>query len=230
MSDPDRFVVRRIDWARSEYGEPYARRTPRTERVAAFDTFDAAEDDRAAREAAERARANPFWYGGESLFYQTSLDAPRLHDWLMDVGIDPPAAPQAHAGWAAWWDTAAPTWSAEQLAHAWKAFDKIQFFEVSERRSGPKGYVIVELHWKWEDESTLEADYEGGLAVRAFRSRERAEAECARLNLERQSRPDHNGYSSFTRSTRYGGETEGPRGMADTLFFEVVEIDLGDDA
>lgn len=230
MSDERQFVVARIDWAKGEYGDPFARRTPRTAPVATFATFDEAEADRRAREAEERQRVNPFRYGGEALFYQSSLDAPRLHDWLMDAGIEPPESPKAHAAWAAWWDAFASKWTAEQLAHAWAALDKVRFFEVREERTGPKAYAILELHWKWEDEPTLWADYEGGRAVRAFRTEDKAEAECARLNRERQAQADHNGYSSFTRNTRAGEADAGSLPITETVFFEVIEIEVGDDA
>lgn len=228
MADARRFVVSRIDWAEPGYGDAYSRRTARTFPVAAFDTFDGADADRAAREAAAREGANPFRCGGEALFYQSSLDAARLHDWLMDAGIEPPESPKAHVAWAAWWDAFAPKWTDEQRAHAWAALDKVRFFEVSEERPDRKAYVIVELNWQWEDEPTLQADYEGGNTVRAFRSRERAEAECERLNRERQAQADHLGYQWFTRSTRIdsGDTTE----IAETAFFEVAEVELGDDA
>ena len=173
---------------------------------------------------------NPFRYGGEALFYQTSLDAPRLHDWLMDAGIEPPAHPNQHAAWAAWWDESARTWSAEQREHAWAAFDKVRFYEVTEEHPTRKAYVVVELNWLWEDEPTLDADYEGGNMVRAFRSKANAEAECGRLNRERQAQERHRGYSHFTRSSRAGEEGAEPRDIADTVFFEVVEIELWEDA
>jgi hypothetical protein len=132
MSSDKRYVVSRIDWAESEYGDAYKRRTPRTVRVASFRSFDAAEFDRRRREAECRRQVNPFLYGGEALFYQSSLDAPRLHDWLMDAGIEPPANPNSHAARATWWNAYAHTWSAEQLAHAWAALDKVRFFEITE--------------------------------------------------------------------------------------------------
>ncbi|MBY0456066.1 MAG: hypothetical protein K2V38_01880, partial [Gemmataceae bacterium] len=223
-----RFVVSRVEWAPPGYEERYYRRTPRTESVATFATFEQADNDRAAREAERRKAVNPFCHGGEALFYQTSLGAPQLHDWLMDAGIDPPSAPKAHADWIAWWDLFAPSWSAEQLAHAWAALDKIRFFEVTEERADRKAYVVVELNWKWEDEPTLEADYEGGNMVKAFRSRAAAEAECERLNRERQAQEEHKGYSSFTRYTRVGEKGAPSLGIAETIFFEVVEIDLGE--
>jgi len=230
MSDTgSRFVVAQIDWARGEYSEDdYFRRTVRTTSVASFATFDEAEADRRRREEERRATENPFRLGGAALFYQTSLDAPRLHDWLMDVGIDPPAKPQGHKSWAEWWDESSRGWSAEQRAHAWAAMDKVRFFTVAEERPDRKAYVIQELNWRWEDEPTLYADYEGGNMVRAFRSRAAADAECDRLNKERQAQADHEGFSSFTRCSRIGEREGTDLAISETIFFEVVEIELED--
>jgi hypothetical protein len=88
---------------------------------------------------------------------------------------------------------------------------------------------VIELNWTWHDEPTLYADYEGGNVIRAFRSKRAAEAECERLNRERQHQNEHQGFSYFTRSTRGTGADDQSRGMADTVFFEVVEIELGED-
>lgn len=229
MSEGVRFVVAQIDWARSEYSEDdYFRRTVRTTPVASFATFDEAEADRRRREEERRATENPFRLGGGSLFYQTSLDAPRLHDWLMDAGIEPPAKPKGHETWVAWWDESSREWSAEQRAHAWAALDKVRFFAVSEERPNRKAYVIQELNWRWEDEPTLYADYEGGNMVRAFRSKVAADAECDRLNKERQAQADHEGFESFTRSSRIDGRGAPDLDIKETIFFEVVEIDLED--
>lgn len=48
----------------------------------------------------------------------------------MDGGIDPPTSELRHSDWRAWWYAFAHTWSNDQLAHAWAAFDKVRFFEV----------------------------------------------------------------------------------------------------
>ena len=234
MSDAPRFVMSQIDWAQVEFdwvrgeyrSDAYFRRSVRAERVACFDTFDDADLYRSACEAEARRSVNPFRYGGAALFYQSSLDAPRLHDWLMDAGIEPPTEPLEHAAWIAWWDASARTWSAEQLAHVWAALDKVRFFTVSAEQPS-KVYVIQELNWLWEDEPTLQADYEGGNVVRAFRSKAAAKKECDRLNRERRAQADHNGYSSFTRRTRAGEARAGALEISETVFFEVVEVELG---
>ena len=163
MSDATRFVVGRIDWVESEYwryvhvGESCGRFASRRSGRSMPPNSTGRR-----REAEARSDANPFLYGGEALFYQTSLDAARLHDWLMDAGIEPPAEPNGHSAWVAWWNACAHAWSAEQLAHAWAAFDKVRFFEVTEEHLMRKAYVVVEVNWTWQDEQTLYADYEGG--------------------------------------------------------------------
>jgi hypothetical protein len=87
---------------------------------------------------------------------------------------------------------------------------------------------VVEVNWTWQDEPTLYADYEGGSVARAFRSKKAAEAECERLNRERQLQSEHQGFSYFTKRTR--GDGQGVAGsMGETEFFEVVQIDLPDE-
>ncbi len=126
------YVVRGLGWYQSPHGDPYTRQLPGAAVVATFDTFDAADDHRAALEADARAGENPFRFGGGFVFFQSSLDGPRLHDWLMDAGIEPPSSELRHADWREWWVAFAHTWTADQLAHAWAAFDKVRFFDVTE--------------------------------------------------------------------------------------------------
>jgi hypothetical protein len=112
--------------------------------VASFETFDEAEMHRRVLEAEAREGENPFRFGGASIFFQSSLDGPRLHDWLMDEAIDPPASELRHSDWRTWWNAFAHTWNSHQLAHAWAAFDKVRFFEVVED-SPFTAHVSVEL-------------------------------------------------------------------------------------
>jgi hypothetical protein len=227
MTQP-RYAVRKIGWHENEYcGGGYSRLNPATETVGTFATREEADADARRREAVAREAANPFRFGGASLFYQSSLEAPQLHDWFLDAGIDPPPAPDDHADWIRWWVTSSPKWTAEQHAHAWAGLDRVRFFEVAEV-SPTKAYVVMEINWSWHDEAWLDADPEGGNPVRAYRSRERAEAECARLNRERQEGGEHLGYSLFNANSRVtdtGGDWA--TSIRETVFFEVVEIDVG---
>ena len=59
----------------------------RTEVVATFANYEGALADCRRREEEARWPANPFRYGN-TMFYRSSLDAPRLHDWLLDHDID----------------------------------------------------------------------------------------------------------------------------------------------
>ncbi|MBM3979067.1 MAG: hypothetical protein FJ304_02045 [Planctomycetes bacterium] len=129
MSSPQ-YVVRALGWYQPPHGDPYTRRLPGEHALATFGTFGAADDYRAELEAEARAGENPFRFGGGSVFFQSSLDGPRLHDWLMDAGIEPPASELRHGDWRAWWVAFAHTWTGDQLAHAWAAFDKVRFFDV----------------------------------------------------------------------------------------------------
>src|SRR5258708_5396653 len=146
------YTVRRLGWYQPPHGDPYTRRIPAATPVATFDTFDEAEMHRRALEAEVREGENPFRFGGASIFFQSSLDGPRLHDWLMDEAIDPPDSELRHSDWRAWWYAFAHTWSEHQLAHAWAAFDKVRFFDVAE--AAPRtSYVAVEI-WRQRYERT----------------------------------------------------------------------------
>jgi hypothetical protein len=94
-----RYTVRKLAWYQPPHGDPYTRRLPSADAVATLDTFDAADDRRRALEDEGRRGENPFRFGGGSIHFQSSLDGPRLHDWLMDAGIDPPASELRHADW-----------------------------------------------------------------------------------------------------------------------------------
>ena len=226
-----RFAVRRVNWhADSLYGDdPYFRRLPTTVTEATFPDADAAYRDRDRREADARGKAkqNPFLYGGGSLFYQTSFPAEIFHDWLLDRDISPPeTSPNASpADWQAWWDTLPP----DRRPIAWEALDKVMFFEVAEE-SPTKAYVVMELNWSWNDEPWLQADAEGGKCLTVYRNRWRANAECDRLNRERQSLGEYRGYSRFSTNDRTGRRSITHQGIDEVIFYEVVEIDLSMEA
>ena len=74
-----RYVVRRLGWYQPRHGDPYTRRVPTAAPVASFRTFDEADAHRGALEASAREGENPFRFGGASIFFQSSLDGPRLH-------------------------------------------------------------------------------------------------------------------------------------------------------
>ena len=219
--DTSRYTVRRLGWFQPPHGDPYTRRLPTAEPVASFDTFDEANAHRWALETESRAGENPFRFGGASMFFQSSLDGPRLHDWLMDAGIDPPASELRHHDWRAWWDAFAHTWSADQLAHAWAAFDKVQFFDVTEDDPGEPLHLIQEVRYvdrsSWFPAETFdgtyviepefgwalsaEADPEGGFPLRAYRSARRVSAVCEEMNRNPQRRPEYLAQFRWLRTT-----------------------------
>jgi hypothetical protein len=235
-----RYTVRRVGWFQPPHGDPYTRRLPVAEPVAAFDTFDAAEMYRRELEAAARDGENPFRFGGASVFFQSSLDGPRLHDWLMDAGIEPPASELRHSDWRDWWNAFAHTWSADQLAHAWAAFDKVRFFDVAEDVPGAALHLIQEVRYvdreSWFPVDTFtgtisardgyprtpvgEADDEGGVPVRVYRSARRVKAACEQLNRDPYRRPEYLAQFGWLQTTRRGGDARPRR----ALLFEAVRV------
>jgi hypothetical protein len=149
MGNP-RYAVRKVGWHQPPHGDPYTRRVPAADPVASFDTFDGAESHRRQLEAEARAGENPFRFGGASVFFQSSLDGPRLHDWLMDEAIEPPASELRHSDWRAWWDAFAHTWTPHQLAHAWAAFDKVRFFKAAEEAPFTAHVTVEVLRERYE--------------------------------------------------------------------------------
>jgi hypothetical protein len=218
-----RYTVRKLGWYQPPHGDPYTRRLPTAEPVARFDTFDVAEMHRRVLEAETRGGENPFRFGGGSVFFQSSLDGPRLHDWLMDAGIDPPASELRHHDWRAWWDSFAHLWSADQLAHAWAGLDKVRFFDVAETGSGT-GHGVIEIVWgrlerDWGSAAT--AGTEGGRLVGVFRRAETAEADRVRRNRARAV-----GYGAYRYDRRLGYAADARRSWParSATFFEVSAI------
>ncbi len=218
------YTVRRLGWYQPPHGDPYTRRLPSAEPVAAFDTFDDAEMHRRTLEADAREGENPFRFGGGSVFFQSSLDGPRLHDWLMDAGIDPPASELRHADWHAWWSAFAHTWSADQLSHAWAGLDKVRFFDVVEARPGV-AHLLVMIGWSGQGHGRLAASAEGGRVEAAFRSAARAETEWAARDRALSGGYDFRGARWFVYEGRIGHdplERETP--LSQATFFELAAV------
>lgn len=221
-----RYTVRKLGWYQPPHGDPYTRRIPTATPVASFDTFDEAEMHRRVLEAEAREGENPFRFGGASLFFQSSLDGPRLHDWLMDEAIDPPESELRHADWRAWWNAFAHTWSEHQLAHVWAAFDKVRFFDVVEAAPNT-AHVVVEIVWGrlQRDWGPAAAGTEGGRLAGVYRRAKTAEAERARRNRSRNAGNDVQIPYSFRYNQRAGYD-DGSRvwPMSRATFFEVAEV------
>lgn len=204
------FVVSRLTWRIAGYGRTFVC-LPGETRVAAFANFDSAEADRATREAAARASVNPFRCGttwGE----RSHMPEAVFRDFIKDAGIEPPTIVEppttdedgkplprqqlkrpytwpaaTYRGWETWWDAVAPTLSAERVARVWEGLDRVRFFSVEERPVRTVAFVVVEISWNYNDE-WYDPPPEGGGAHTAYRTRERAEAECERMNAEARDR------------------------------------------
>ncbi len=176
MAEPaTRFVVKRLNWA-EQYGGKLLRR-PGEVAVVSFATRDEADAECATREADCRKRVNPF-VCGSAVHCWTHLDEPRLRDWLMDHGINPPKARKAGtANWAAWWKKNQKVLDDEKRAAVWEVLDKVRFFTVREEPAHPVGYAVVMVNWQYNDEY-YNANADEGEVIQVFRTRERAEAEC----------------------------------------------------
>jgi Spy/CpxP family protein refolding chaperone len=235
MSSP-RYVVSRVNWRQTGHGWD---RLPGEVPLASFPTLAAASADRDRREAAARAAVNPF-HCGPAVHYWTTLDEPRLRDWLLDHDIPPPA----DGDWAAWWDDQPLT--DDQRAGVWAALDRLTFFTVAER-TGAVGYAVVRVNWEYNDEYYY-AQPEGGTVLTVYRDRRKAEAACREQNEEarrewaemvhedetdeddRQFDPSpreeaaDDPFSPDPPPSRGGWEYQ--RKAAEVAFLEVVEIDL----
>ncbi len=202
------FVVARMTWRVTGFPHTFVQ-LPGSNRVAAFADREAAEADRWAREVAARRTVNPFRCG-TTWAERSHLPEPVFRDFINDAGVEPPTlvplpdtdengkplsgferryVPRAPApagtfrDWAAWWDATAPNLSAEQVARVWEGLDRVRFFRVEERPVRSVGFVIVEVQWNYNDEWNYPPP-EGGGPHTAYRTRERAAAECARMNAE----------------------------------------------
>lgn len=230
MSDATRFVVRRLNW---RWVDGYCVRLPGEVRLASFDTRDAADADRADREAEVRGRLNPF-HCGTTWASLTTFPESVFADWLTDAGLTPPKA-RGKGAWVGWWHEGQVSWSAHQREQVWAALDRVRFFEVIERRASAVAFAVVCVMWEYND-TWYEPGAEGGRTVSAYRSRERAEAERQRLEAEARA-----GWGSEYRSVsvrRWELEqwpTLGPDVGTDfheafdelrVPLYEVVEIDL----
>lgn len=177
------FVVERLNWRRGRGDTFY--RYPGQTRVASFDTAAEAEAFRRVEEAKARAAVNPFAGTLAPPTDQTSMPEPVLCDWLLDHGIDPPAAEKKSGkrDWVKWWEKQSPRWTADQRAAAWEPLDRVRFFRVSERPRRPVAYAVVQVVWGYNDE-WFYPGAEGGQVQTLYRTRARAEAEVARRNAE----------------------------------------------
>ena len=228
-----RYEVRTIEWMRYEYGErPHKARAPMSAAVSAHATYSeamAACDAVNAKAWADPA-FQPFHSGGETLFFQSTFPPGPFCDYLEDAGLGVSGVGQGatNGDWAAWYELHRPGFTDAQLGAVREAMNLVRFAEVVEVPDAvAKGYVVQELNWSWNDNPWLDADPEGGKFVAVYRDRANADARCAELNAARQSLESYQGYEEFCTDDRVGTADPSVRPIRETVFFEVVAVDLG---
>lgn len=202
----------------------------RTEIVATFANYEGALADCRRREEEARGPVNPFRYA-HTLFYQSSLDAPRLHDWLLDHGIEPPARADdcdpTTLEWEEWWSQNVGTWSDIERTTVWEALDKVRFFDVADEPARTKAYVIVQICFSSDDENFIEADPEGGKISFAFYEKSKADWHCRQRNAERQNAQYDTESDDYVDYVDRVGELNGEQMAIDeAIYFEVLEVPL----
>ncbi len=223
MNVESQFTVRRLGWHQAPHGDHYTRRLPTTVEVTRFDTFDDAEHYRRKLEHQARVNENPFRFGGAALYFQSSLDVPRLHDWLLDTGIDPPVEQLRHHDWRVWWDAFAHTWNEEQVHHAWHGLDKVRFYNVVEEPRTPPPRVVMEIGFVEMDYNNRNAEREGGRPEGLFRSDRAAKVSCARLNNARREATFDWWQFRYRQRLGYAGNDIATAGR-EAIFYEVLEV------
>lgn len=180
-----RYVVSRYRWYQRFLKD--FRRSLGEAPLASFATFEEADADRWARERRTRAWLNPFLCG-KAVHDWSSLDEPRLRDWLMDHGIDPPEAKKdGTTDWRGWWQQARPELGPEKEAAMWEVLDKLRFYNVTARPVCPVVYAVVKIDWN--PSSSWNVVYgDGGEIQTVYRRRERAVEACEQLNAAERRR------------------------------------------
>lgn len=177
-----RYLVLRLGWHQNPHGDNYMRRLPTVETVAVHDTFDDAEAECRRREYEIRIGENPFRFGGASLFFQTSLDGPRLHDWLLDGGIEPPIEQLSHRSWREWWDGFAHMWTESQIGHAWCGLNKVRFYEIAAEEVAETFQVLVRHRSAFGVNALHPDDRKSGMIQGIFRNARLASMVCEERN------------------------------------------------
>lgn len=209
MSSPVRYVVRR-----QEYTPPTAAGVRRVlpEKWTAVATFAKPDDAHAecAKQLAQARRTlNPFQLGGPNLFYQTSLPAYALHDYLLDHGLTPPpTATSSNPNYVFWWVKNNRTFTDDERAAVWQACDKLKPFEVVEEDDRNAAWLVVENEWLDQRQAPHhlyggeEAHYRVQVAERfaicgAHRTRREAERAKERLANELRAASEDDGLPYF---------------------------------
>jgi hypothetical protein len=228
-------VLQRLNWVHCRDDAAVAGllfRLPGVVRLRSFDRAEEAEAEFARLEEAARRAVNPFLCGGGSLHFQTSYPEQVLYDWFADADISPPDATRDGWDWIAWWPKVKDKLTEAQWRHVWKALDRLNFYEVIAKPRRPVVYVIGQIGWRYNDQGFDPAP-EGSKPLRAYRSRERAEAECKDENEfapeamdldENGQNPQQEEYDIGERTHRANPFDDSA--TAELVFYEVVEVEL----
>ena len=202
----------------------------RTEVVATFANYEGALADCRRREEETRWSANPFRYGN-TMFYRSSLDAPRLHDWLLDHDIEPPVRTDERdptpLEWEEWWSQNIGTLSETERTTVWEAMDKVRFFDVVDEPARTKAYVIVRIQFTCNYDNFVEADPEGGSIQIAFYEKSKADWHCRQRNAESQAEQAENESDDYVDYVDRVGELNGEQmAFNEAIYFEALEVPL----
>jgi hypothetical protein len=224
------YAVHRLTWRK--VGPVYVR-LPGSTRVASFADSDIADAECRRLEAVIRAAINPFACG-QALHERTSFDEGRLRDWMLDAGLTPPE----DGGWLTWWQSHQEGMTALQRDKVWEACDRVRFHEVVECPARRVAYVVVGINWHYSDQDFY-AGAEGGRAMRAFSTREKAEEYARKATRTERSR--YTSEEPFRLRTRVQTQTDPLHlqvtmsdvpneidSVADAPMFEVTEIEVED--
>lgn len=174
MSSPHRFVVRRQAWTPPDAAGIRRRLPEKWERVAECRTADDAYAKCATLTADARRTLNPFHLGGPALFYQTSLPAFALHDFLLDADVPPPAnSLSSSPTYPFWWVKGSRTFTPEQRDRVWAACDKLTLFDVIEEDDREAAHVVVEetvVPWPEAEMRDWRFSTDGGVIRSAYRT------------------------------------------------------------
>jgi hypothetical protein len=186
------FVVVRRNWRPAGHGGTYVL-VPGEVRESSFALEQEAREEAALREADARRKVNPFRCG-TTWVDRCHLPESVFSDFLRDGGIAPPAKasrskkkPPVPLDWAAWWEKKGAKLGEAERQRVWEGLDRLRFYEVREQPVRPVAYAVVEVQWNYNDEWYYPGT-EGGHSLVAYRSRERAEQERARLDAEARER------------------------------------------
>jgi hypothetical protein len=140
------YILERYNWRRA--GGHWLS-LPGSDRLRSF--TDRAEAEARCREMEWelRRKINPF-VCGPFLHYQTSFDAPRLFDWCLDAGLEPPGVTNDSRIWADWWARHRKRMTDRQRAIFWDALDHVRFYRIEESEASVPCHLVATQQFEWD--------------------------------------------------------------------------------